>query len=139
MLDFSRIEAGRSEASFEPVDLGAFTTELASNFRSVCERAGLNLVVELPVGPGAGLRRSGNVEKIVLNLVSNAFKFTLHGGITIAVRLIRDAAELVVSDTVLASLPMNCRGCLNGSIELKDNAGALMRVPALAFPSSTGW
>src|SRR5262249_2778745 len=38
MLDFSRIEAGRTGASFEEVDLAAYTAELASNFRSVCER-----------------------------------------------------------------------------------------------------
>jgi signal transduction histidine kinase len=34
LLDFSRIEAGRVEASFEPVDLGALTEELASAFRT---------------------------------------------------------------------------------------------------------
>ena len=46
MLDFSRIEAGRAQAVYEPTDLAAFTAELASNFRSLCERAGLRLQVE---------------------------------------------------------------------------------------------
>ncbi|HEU5310665.1 MAG TPA: histidine kinase dimerization/phospho-acceptor domain-containing protein, partial [Candidatus Eisenbacteria bacterium] len=46
LLDFSRIEAGRIEASYEPVDLGAYTAELASAFRSAVERAGLRLVVD---------------------------------------------------------------------------------------------
>jgi signal transduction histidine kinase len=43
LLDFSRLEAGRVEASFEPTDLAAFTAELASVFRSGIERAGLRL------------------------------------------------------------------------------------------------
>jgi signal transduction histidine kinase len=53
MLDFSRIEAGRAQALFEATDLPAFTAELASNFRSLCEKAGLRLHVEcapLPAG-----------------------------------------------------------------------------------------
>src|SRR5207244_638971 len=45
LLDFSRIEAGRMRACFEPIDLAAFTAELASNFRSLCDKAGLGLIV----------------------------------------------------------------------------------------------
>src|SRR5579872_3695284 len=45
LLDFARIEAGRVEASYEPIKLGAFTAELASAFRSATERAGLQLTV----------------------------------------------------------------------------------------------
>ena len=43
LLDFSRIEAGRVQARFQPTELGAYTEELASNFRSACDRAGLRL------------------------------------------------------------------------------------------------
>jgi signal transduction histidine kinase len=46
LLDFSRIEAGRARATYEPMELGDFTSELASNFRSACERAGLRLVID---------------------------------------------------------------------------------------------
>src|SRR6185436_8921522 len=46
LLDFSRIEAGRIDASYEPTDLAAFTTELASVFRSAVEKVGLTLVVD---------------------------------------------------------------------------------------------
>jgi len=48
LLDFSRIQAGRIEARFEPVDLAAATAELASVFRSAVERAGLTFVVDCP-------------------------------------------------------------------------------------------
>ena len=42
LLDFSRIEAGRIDASYEPTDLASFTAELASVFRSAVEKAGLD-------------------------------------------------------------------------------------------------
>src|SRR5262249_11097445 len=42
LLDFSRIEAGRMQAQFEPLDLPAFTAELAANFRSAIDKAGLS-------------------------------------------------------------------------------------------------
>jgi signal transduction histidine kinase len=48
LLDFSRIEAGRTQASYEPTDLSAFTAELAGVFRAATERAGLRLIVDCP-------------------------------------------------------------------------------------------
>jgi hypothetical protein len=51
LLDFARIEAGRVQAVYEPTDLAAMTAELASNFRSACERAGLALLVDCPPLP----------------------------------------------------------------------------------------
>ncbi|NHC33776.1 hybrid sensor histidine kinase/response regulator [Scytonema millei] len=87
LLDFSRIEAGRMEAVYEPTDLSMFTAELASVFRSTIERSGLRLVVDCtPIGDPVYVDRQ-MWEKIVLNLLSNAFKFTLEG--EIAVRLLK--------------------------------------------------
>src|SRR5918992_2729874 len=85
LLDFSRVEAGRIHASYEPVDLATVTAELASNFRSACERGGLTLDVRCTsLGQPVYVDRE-MWEKIVLNLVSNAFKFTLEGRIVVAV------------------------------------------------------
>ncbi|WP_394846773.1 ATP-binding protein [Pendulispora brunnea] len=99
LLDFSRIEAGRIEASYEPTDLSALTVELASNFRSALERAGLELGIDCPPLPEAIYVDHGMWEKIVLNLLSNAFKFTFAGTIRVQVRAVSGAAELEVSDT----------------------------------------
>ena len=99
LLDFSRVEAGRIEASYEQVDLASLTTELASNFRSACERAGLDLEVDCETLPGPTYVDREMWEKIVLNLVSNAFKFTLHGAITVRLSASDRHVRLTVSDT----------------------------------------
>ncbi|MGN6566069.1 MAG: ATP-binding protein [Thermomicrobiales bacterium] len=103
LLDFSRIEAGRIQASYEPTDLPAYTAELASTFRSAIERAGLQLRVDcppLPAGVATYVDRE-QWEKIVLNLLSNAFKFTFAGEIVVSLRAVDDGAAvaLAVRDT----------------------------------------
>lgn len=99
LLDFSRIEAGRVRAAFQPTDLAAFTADLASNFRSACERAGLRLVVNCPPLGEPVLVDREMWEKVVLNLLSNAFKFTFEGEIAVTLRRAGTAAELAVCDT----------------------------------------
>src|SRR6202158_624740 len=99
LLDFSRIEAGRVQASYEPTDLAAFTADLASTFRSAIERAGMKLVVDcLPLDQQVFVDRE-MWEKIVLNLLSNAFKFTCEGAIEITLRRRGQLAALSVRDT----------------------------------------
>ena len=101
LLDFSRIEAGRVEASFQAVDLSNHTAELASTFQSAMERAGLGLQILCSRLPEPVHVDPDMWEKIVLNLLSNAFKFTFEGGITIETRASHDGkfAELLVRDT----------------------------------------
>ncbi len=99
LLDFSRIESGRAVANFQPVDLAALTRDLASNFRSACEQAGLSLVIDCPPLPREACIDRDMWEKIVLNLMSNAFKFTLKGEIKVALRTNGQNALLTVSDT----------------------------------------
>ncbi|MGO9388762.1 response regulator [Rhodoblastus sp.] len=99
LLDFSRLEAGRAQAVFRPVDLSAMTAELASNFRAATDKAGLALVVDCPPLAEPVFVDSESWEKIVLNLLSNAFKFTLQGQIAVSLRLVGRNAELAVCDT----------------------------------------
>jgi PAS domain S-box-containing protein len=99
LLDFSRIEAGRVQASYEPTDLTALTGELASVFRSAIEKAEMRLIVRCrPLGEPVYVDRE-MWEKIVLNLVSNAFKFTLEGEIEVSLARTEDGARLTVRDT----------------------------------------
>lgn len=86
LLDFSRIEAGRVQKHPQPTDLPAFTADLASLFRSAIEGADLQLIVDCaPLDAPVAVDRD-MWETIVLNLLSNAFKFTYAGAIAVAVR-----------------------------------------------------
>ncbi|WP_307533153.1 SpoIIE family protein phosphatase [Streptomyces sp. V3I8] len=99
LLDFSRIEAGRMQATYEPVDLSVLTAELASVFRSAVERAGLAYDVDCPPLDEPVLLDRGMWEKVVLNLLSNALKFTFDGGIRVTVRAEDAHAVVTIADT----------------------------------------
>ena len=99
LLDFSRIEAGRVRAAFAPVDLAAFTAELASTFRSAMRAAGLEYVIDIvPLDDAVWVDRE-MWEKIVLNLISNALKYTMDGSVTVSLTQDREMARLEVRDT----------------------------------------
>ncbi len=105
LLDFSRIEAGRAEAVFEPVELGRYTAELASMFRSAMERAGIAYEIDCPALTEEVYVDRDMWEKIVMNLLSNAFKFTLSGGVRISVAAADGAAVLRVEDSGVGIAP----------------------------------
>jgi len=99
LLDFSRIEAGRMQAAYEPADLALLTADLAANFRSAMHRAGLNFEISCaPLAERVYVDRE-MWEKIVLNLLSNALKYTIQGGVRVAVEARGGFAELTVEDT----------------------------------------
>ena len=99
LLDFSRIEAGRARARYEPVDLAAVTAELASVFRSAVDRAGLEFTVDCPPLNELVYVDRDMWEKVVLNLLSNALKFTFDGSISVRVGREGSDAVVTVSDT----------------------------------------
>lgn len=99
LLDFSRIEACRVQATYRPVDLAARTAELASLFRSAMDRAGLAYRIDCQPLPHPIYVDPEMWEKIVLNLISNAFKFTFAGSIDVTLRAVDGRAELCVRDT----------------------------------------
>ncbi|GAA2552150.1 SpoIIE family protein phosphatase [Winogradskya consettensis] len=99
LLDFSRIEAGRMQARYEPVDLAEATAELASVFRSAVERAGLSFEVDCPPLSQPVYLDRGMWEKVILNLLSNALKFTFTGSVRVAVQSLAGQAVVTVTDT----------------------------------------
>ena len=99
LLDFSRIEAGRTQARYEPVDLAATTAELASVFRSAVERAGLTFVVDCAALVEPVYVDLDMWEKVVFNLLSNALKFTFEGTISIDARREGHDAVITFADT----------------------------------------
>jgi len=105
LLEFARIEAGRVQALYQPTDLAALTTELASHFRSAVERAGLTLTVECPPLPRPIYVDREMWEKIVLNLLSNAFKHTFKGGLTVRLAPLEHSVQLTVEDSGVGIAP----------------------------------
>ncbi|MEV4655602.1 SpoIIE family protein phosphatase [Micromonospora sp. NPDC049301] len=105
VLDFSRLESGRLAARYQPTDLAGYTARLASTFRSATDRVGLRLVVDCPPLPAPVFVDRDMWEKVVLNLVSNAVKFTFDGEIRVRVRAVDGAARLEVTDTGVGIVP----------------------------------
>jgi PAS domain S-box-containing protein len=99
LLDFSRIESGRSLGTCEPTDLGSFTAELACVFQSTVERAGLRFIVNCEAIEEPVYVDREMWEEIVFNLLSNAFKFTFAGEIETSLRNVGDFVELSIRDT----------------------------------------
>ncbi|TWR26242.1 response regulator [Mucilaginibacter achroorhodeus] len=99
LLDYSRVEAGRAQAVYQQLDLAELTADLASSFRSIIEKAGMQLVVDTGNRKLPAYVDRQMWEKIVLNLLSNAFKYTLAGNITVTLKQIGNEAMLSVEDT----------------------------------------
>ncbi|MFC8248454.1 SpoIIE family protein phosphatase [Streptomyces chartreusis] len=99
LLDVAKAGAGQIRPSLEPVDLAGATAELAGVFRSAFEAAGLTLEVDCPPLPNPVSLDREMWEKIILNLLSNALKFTFTGGARVRVASDGDRARLTVTDT----------------------------------------
>lgn len=99
LLDFSRIESGRQQASYVRTNISTFTENLASNFRSVMEKAGLEFSVQAEKIARPVYVDRQMWEKIVFNLLSNAFKFTLEGKITVRISAEEEFFSMTVEDT----------------------------------------
>jgi len=99
LLDFSRIEAGRVQAIYEPTDLASVTSDIASVFRSAMENGGLRFSVECERIDEPVYVDHDMWEKVVSNLLSNAFKFTFEGEVAVGLKRADRAAELQVRDT----------------------------------------
>jgi signal transduction histidine kinase/ActR/RegA family two-component response regulator len=99
LLDFASIEAGRANPVRVETDVATFTAELAGIFRAATERAGLRLTVDCPPLGRPAFVDPRMWEKVVVNLLANAVKYTFVGGIDVGLRAEADQFVLTVSDT----------------------------------------
>ncbi|KAJ9099949.1 hypothetical protein QFC21_003957 [Naganishia friedmannii] len=100
LMDFSRLEAGKLKGSFRPVPIGAFTRDLAGLFRPAIERTKLKLVIDCEEDDERACFVDPDLyEKIVLNLVGNAFKYTHQGSIHVSLRYTPRSVTMSVTDT----------------------------------------
>jgi len=99
LLEFSRIEAGRVEGKFNLVDIGKFTVDLASTFRSAIEKAGMQLHIFSDKINAEVYVDMDMWERVILNLVSNAFKYSKKGSITLEIKQAGTDVQVSVADT----------------------------------------
>ena len=99
LLDFSRIESGRQKANYVKADIAELTKNLVANFRSVIEKAGMKLIVKTSRVKHDVFIDTQMWEKIVFNLLSNAFKYTIKGSITVELNEAKGNVILKVKDT----------------------------------------
>ena len=101
ILDFSKIEAGKLQLAIAPFSLRACVASALELMQPNAARRGNTLELEIASDvPAVVSGDTARVRQIVLNLVSNAVKFTENGAITVAVRRITEKRyELLVKDT----------------------------------------
>lgn len=103
LLDVARLEGGSIPLRARRHGLGVFLAAIVARFSPAFSKKGLSLKFETTLGDGPVVYFDGDLlDKVVTNLLSNALKFTLRGGVTVSVRL-REGAEgfvlVRVSDT----------------------------------------
>jgi len=102
ILDLSKIEAGKLELNPEPVNLARLVDEVIGTAGQLAEKNKNRLIVEAQEDVGALTADSMRLKQILLNLLSNACKFTKEGEVALRVRKIVDGhewIELAVTDT----------------------------------------
>ncbi|MBN6039159.1 response regulator [Amycolatopsis sp. 195334CR] len=100
LLDVATAEAGRLRARREPADPARLTAECVAMFGSAAEQAGLELRVDLGERTGAVAELDQEMwARIVLNLLSNALKFTRRGSIELGLAVRDEQLVLTVADT----------------------------------------
>src|SRR6476619_7284978 len=102
VLDLSKIEAGKLELNPEPVNLARVIDEVIGTAGQLAEKNQNRLIVEAQENLGALTADSMRLKQILLNLLSNACKFTKEGEVALRVRKVVDGPdwiELAVADT----------------------------------------
>ncbi|GAA6059978.1 hypothetical protein JCM10212_001327 [Sporobolomyces blumeae] len=102
LLDFSSVEGGRMNFKFRPVQIGALTRDFAILFRDAIERARIKYVIECDDDPPDAwpIYLSPELwEKVIMNTVGNALKYTEKGQIKVSLKSTRGEAVLSISDT----------------------------------------
>ena len=107
MLDLSKIEADRIEVKPEPLELAPCLIEVVNQLKPIANNKELYLRLEIEKALPLALADSHRLRQVVINLVSNALKFTEKGGVTIRCQYMkhRDMLHISVNDTGIGISP----------------------------------
>jgi signal transduction histidine kinase/DNA-binding response OmpR family regulator len=113
ILDLSKIEAGKIELFLETFDVAGVLDDIYSTIRPLLEKNGNRFELAIPADVGVLHADLTRVRQIILNLLSNASKFTTNGRVTLAVRRTRvlgvDCLEFQITDTGIGMSPDQMR------------------------------
>src|SRR5207302_1218402 len=109
ILDISRIEAGKMPLHLEEFEMPALVAELLAEVEPLIQKARLQTLTDLPRGNALVVSDRQKVKQIVLNLLTNAIKFTPHGQVKVMVREDerRGEASIAVEDTGIGIAPQD--------------------------------
>ncbi len=99
LLDISRIESGKLELDVKVVSLPKVVDQVAKGLRKEFQDRGLSLTVDVPTDLPEVFGDPDRISQVLMNLLSNAYKYTTEGGATVAARLVKGALQVDVSDT----------------------------------------
>ena len=99
ILDFSRLEIGSIDIKPEPFEVGLFVRLVAEELRSLAEKKKLTLDVSVALSDPQIVGDRMALRRVLVNLISNAIKFTETGGVTVEVREAGDLIAISVMDT----------------------------------------
>ena len=105
MLDFSKIEAGKLESNPQKLDLAHLTMLTVEELRSLAVEKNLALITEVELNDKTIVQDASFVKRTLINLISNAIKFTEVGQVTVQLRDEPNKVEIVVSDTGIGIEP----------------------------------
>ncbi|WP_162555895.1 hybrid sensor histidine kinase/response regulator transcription factor [Reichenbachiella versicolor] len=100
VLDFRKVESGNYELEYEKRDIVSFIDDIAKTFFSLARNKGVDFKVNLPQYSVNFYFSADAIEKIVYNLLSNAFKFNKEGGVVeLSIKISDDLFAILIRDT----------------------------------------
>jgi signal transduction histidine kinase/CheY-like chemotaxis protein len=128
LLDVAKLDAHAVRLATERVDLGPVVGRTVEAFRPLAERLGVGLTVDAPAAPLAVELDVDQFDKVMTNLLSNAFKFTPRGGeVRVELSAAQDEAVVSVTDTGPGILPEDLQHVFDRFYQSDESASA--RVP----------
>ena len=119
ILDLSKLESGKLEIVAEPTDVPALVREVVAACEVVRARKSLLLETEIAEMPWVSVDPQ-RIRQILYNLLSNAYKYTDRGTVTVRLRWRDGTLELSVSDTGKGISPENVSRILQPFVQLVD-------------------
>lgn len=120
ILDLSKIEAGKMDVTPEPFDLTALILEVAETTRILIGDKPVVVEAAAPTGPVIILSDAVKLRQILVNLMSNAAKFTEKGHIRLSLTLLGELMEISVSDTGIGIKPENLERLFTAFSQIED-------------------